>query len=397
MANDVNQTVPAGGYIWAATGTGISFFPKEFVSRAVRAPLINITSILGGDSMLAVKDTIFLAARVKRLQIGLSGISFRSGREIAYEYRLKGQDTSWIHIAGNSIEFQSLPFGNYSLEVRAVDRWGVRSSQPKKFFIQHPPPFWLTTWFILTSYMLMALAAGASVYIFHRRRRHKREKEYQMKKKMQDNELMALRAQMDPHFIFNCLTSIQCHIMRSDTKSAGTYLHKFSTLILQRLQNSAASTILLHDEIRLLELYLDLEKMRLGQKMDYHVHLSPELKQGNWMIPSMVVQPYVENAIKHGISPLENTRGILNITFRLSDGCIECTIDDNGPGIDTPRRSYPSDEGYHSMGTNITQKRIDTVNALQKEKVRVSIRDKHRSAIADSGTIVQLYFPITTS
>jgi ligand-binding sensor domain-containing protein len=396
-ANDVNQTVPAGRYIWAATGRGISFFSKDYVSRAVRPPLINITRIAAGDSTLDFKDTISLGARVKRFLVELSGISFHSGKEMAYEYHLKGLDSNWRRIAGNSIEFQSLPFGNYSLEVRAIDRWDVRSIESKKIFIMHPPPFWLTTWFILSSYIIMALAAGACVYIFHRYRRYKREKDYQIKKKMQDLELMALRAQMNPHFIFNCLTSIQCHIMRSDIKAASTYLHKFSTLIRQTLQNSATPTILLRDEIRLLELYLDLEKLRLGERMDYHIHLSHELKQGDWMIPSMIVQPYVENAIKHGISPLENTKGILTITFRLSDGFIECIIDDNDPGIDAAGRSYPTNEEHRSMGTNITQKRIDTINALQKEKVRISIKDKHRSSLPDNGTLVQLYFPITSN
>jgi len=396
-ANDVNQTVPAGKYIWAATSRGISFFSKDYVSRSVRNPLINITRLLADDSILTLKDTIFLSPKKTRLLIELSGISLRSGKAISYEYRLTQLDTSWRRITSNSIEFQSLPFGRYSLEVRAVDRWGIRSSHSNNIFIVHPTPFWETTWFVLLSYLFMALSAGAGVYLFHRYRRHKRDMDYQLKKKMQDLELMALRAQMNPHFIFNCLTSIQYHIMRSDTKSASHYLHKFSTLIRQTLQNSTFSMILLKDEIQLLTLYLDLEKLRLGDRMDYRIARSSELDPEHLLIPPMIVQPYIENAIKHGISPLEKTTGILRITFRPAGQYIECIIEDNGPGIGANRELVAPEHEYRSMGTNITRKRIDTINALNKEKIRISIVDKQQSGSRDNGTLVQLYFPIITN
>jgi len=202
---------------------------------------------------------------------------------------------------------------------------------------------------------------------------------------------------MNPHFIFNCLTSIQYHIIQSDIKNAEIYLHKFSTLIRQTLQNSTAHMILLRDEIKLLRLYLDLEKLRLGERMDFQIYLSRELEQDDWLIPSMIVQPYVENAIKHGISPLKDVRGMLGIHFNLSGNCIECIIDDNGPGIDShSRQNLDPEDGYRSMGTSITQKRIDTINALQKENIRVSISDKRKHGLSDNGTLVKLYFPITT-
>jgi len=393
-ASDVNQTVAAGKYIWAATARGISFFSKDYVSHSVWRPLINITRIVAGDSALALKDTISLGPQKTRLLIELAGISFRSGKEISYEYRLKGPDSNWNRITNNSIEFPSLPFGNYALEVRAVDRWGKTSEHSRTIFIMHPPPFWLATWFILSSYLFMALAAGAGVYIFHRYRRQKREKDYQLNKRMQDLEMMALRAQMNPHFIFNCLTSIQYHIMHADARSASAYLHKFSTLIRKTLQSSANSMITLREETRQLELYLDLEKLRLGERMDYTIELSPELEPGDLMIPSMIVQPYVENAVKHGISPLKGVKGILFVGFRKVDNSICCTIEDNGPGINASGQGISTEEGHQSMGKSITEKRINTLNALQKEKIHILITDKRKSGYPGNGTLIQLFFPI---
>jgi Histidine kinase/Y_Y_Y domain len=352
---------------------------------------------VAGDSTLALQDTISLGSGKTRLLVELSGISFRSGKEISYEYRLKGLDSNWRHITNNSIEFPALPFGNYTLEVRSIDRWGKRSSSPGMIFIRHSPPFWLTTWFILCSYLLMALAAGAGVYIYHRNRRQKREEGYQLKKKVQDLEMMALRAQMNPHFIFNCLTSIQYHIMNADVKNASTYLHKFSTLIRQTLQNSNASMILLRDEIKLLELYLDLEKLRLGDRMDFRIDLSPELDPDHQMIPPMIVQPYVENAVKHGIGPLEGVKGMVLIGFKKSDNCICCTIEDNGPGMDASRQSSSAEAGHLSLGKSITEKRIHTLNALQKEKIHILITDKRSSGWPSNGTLIQLFFPISSN
>ncbi|MDO6435166.1 histidine kinase [Flavitalea sp. BT771] len=393
-ASDVNQTVVAGQYIWAATARGISFFSKDYVSHSVWRPLINITRIVAGDSALDLKDTLSLGPQKTRLLIELSGISFRSGKEISYEYRLKGPDSNWNHITNNSIEFPGLPFGNYALEVRAIDRWGKRSERSRTIFIMHPPPFWLTTWFILSSYLLMALAAGAGVYIFHRHRRQKREKDDQLNKRMQDLEVMALRAQMNPHFIFNCLASIQYHIMTADVKNASAYLHKFSTLIRQTLQNSTATMILLRDEIKLLQLYLDLEKLRLGDRMEYRIELSPKLDPSQQLMPPMIIQPYVENAIKHGISPLKDVKGILLVGFTRVGNAICCTIEDNGPGMDASRQNEPANDGHQSMGKSITERRIHALNALQKEKIHILITDKRSSGSATTGTLVQIFFPI---
>ena len=395
--NDVNQTVPGGAYIWAATARGISFFSKTYISHSARPPLINITRLVADDSFLALQDTISLSPKRARLLVEVSGISFRSGKEISYEYRLKGLDSSWRHIPGNSIEFSAFPFGEYTLEVRAIDRWKNSSSNTATLFIVHPPPYWQTTWFILSTYVLMALATGAGVYIFHRNRRRKREKDYQLKKKMQDLETMALRAQMNPHFIFNCLTSIQYHIMNADIKNAGAYLHKFSTLIRQTLQNSTKPVILLRDEIKLLELYLDLEKLRLGDRMGYRIDVSPELDPDHHFIPPMIIQPYVENAVKHGIAPLQGVQGIVIVTFKRSGDFICCSVDDNGPGIKASMQRFSHLPDHRSMGISITEKRIHTLNALKKEKIHILITDKRTSQYPADGTLIELFFPTSSN
>lgn len=392
--NDVNQTVAAGDHIWAATARGISFFSKNYISRSGMPPLININQVREGTKNIPVNDTIRVHHSIGKILFELAGISYGSGKKMHYEYRLRGADSVWNSTTNNIIEFPTLPYGRFVFEARAVDRWGVRSERPVRIVVLHPPPFTKTTWFLALTYILLTVILGAAFYLYYRRRQQKKEQEYKLKRKVHELEMMGLRAQMNPHFIFNCLTSIQYHILRADMRNANAYLHKFSTLIRQTLQHSTDSTIPLREEMKLLSLYLELEKLRLGERMDYRLTVSDELKLGDFSIPAMVVQPFLENAIIHGIAPLENRTGILTVDVKRTGNYIEFIIEDNGPGIYASRRKQAAGDDHTSMGTSITSRRIDAINAIQKSKIVCRITDKQQAGSGGSGTIIHLSFPL---
>jgi len=393
-ANEVNQTVAAGDYIWAATAKGLTYFPKNYISRSAMHPLININRIMVGKEVLPVTDSIQVSKSTGKLLIELSGISYGSGKKIQYEYRLTGLDSGWNNTENKIIEYPALPYGDFIFEARAIDRWGNRSDLPVHLVVVHPPPFLKTTWFLVLTYLLMAVLLSAGFYLYNRRRQQKREQEYQLKQKVHDLEMMALRAQMDPHFIFNCLTSIQYHILRADMRSANRYLHKFSTLIRKTLQHSTESAISLREEIKILSLYLELEKLRLGEKMDYRFSVADELSQEELSIPAMIVQPFIENAIIHGITPLQDRKGFVSVDIRRSGDFIEFVIEDNGPGIYSARPKPNSQKEHASMGTGITSRRINTINEMQKNKIMWRVTDKQQSGSLASGTIIHLSFPL---
>lgn len=398
ITNDVNQTTTDDKYLWAATAQGISFFSKNYVSESARPPLVNINRIVSGGITLPSKDTIQLQYPDNKLQIELSGISYRSGRNIHYEYRLRQLDGGWSQLAGNVVEFSALPFGVFTFEVRAVDRWGKKSATPKRIVIVNPAPFWKTNTFAVSLYIATAVLMGIAFYILLRRMHRKKEEEYRLSKKMHDLEMTALQAQMNPHFIFNCLASIQYHVMRADIRSATNYLHKFSTLIRQTLHHSTSSSIVLREEIKILALYLDLEKLRLGERMEYNIYVSPDLQADSVYIPSMIVQPYVENAIKHGISPLKDRVGKVAINFERRGDYIDCTIEDNGPGIyaEAKRDVELIGNDHISLGTTITKNRINTLNLIRQKKIKLEIVNKSEAHLRGPGTMIHLSFPILT-
>lgn len=393
-ANEVNQTVAAGNYIWAATAKGITYFSKSYISRSPMPPLINIHRIMAGKEVLPVTDSIRINQSTGKLVIELSGISYGSGKKMQYEYRLTGLDSGWNNTENNIIEYPALPYGQFIFEARAIDRWGIPSDPALHIVVLHQPPFTKTTWFLVLTYLILAVLLSAGFFLYNRRRQQKRELEYRLKRKVHDLELMALRAQMNPHFIFNCLTSIQYHILRADMRNANTYLHKFSTLIRQTLQHSTESSITLREEIKTLSLYLELEKLRLGERMDYRISVADELNQEEISIPAMIVQPFIENAIIHGVTPLQDRKGAVLVDVKRSGNCIEFIIEDNGPGIYSDRPNSHAVKDHTSMGTGITSRRINAINEMHKNKIIWQVIDKQRSGPATSGTIIHLSFPL---
>jgi LytS/YehU family sensor histidine kinase len=300
---------------------------------------------------------------------------------------------TWNPLENDNLEFTSLPFGTLKLQLRAVDRWGKSSASPVFLTIINKPPFWKTGWFLATTYLLTAILIGIFVFLYLRYRHKKKERLLIQKRKFLELETMAFRSQINPHFIFNSLSSIQHHILKSDPVSANAYLHKLSTLIRKTLQSSSNSTILLSEEISIIKVYLELQKLRLEEKLQYSINMSDRLFEKDLRIPSMIIQPFVENAIKHGISPDENQQGKIVINISRVSNVIVCEIEDNGVGIHTTQRMNQKN-AHISMGSNITERRIQAINSMQEDKVLLEIRDKKDLDAAQQGTIVKITFII---
>ncbi|UYQ92529.1 histidine kinase [Chitinophaga horti] len=214
-------------------------------------------------------------------------------------------------------------------------------------------------------------------------------------KKLSEIELKAIRAQINPHFIFNCLNSIQLFVMQRDYEYAQKYLSDFSYLIRKTLDFSRRNFISLSDEITYLNTYLGLEKMRFEHKMEYEIIVDPTIPTGELEVPAMLLQPYVENAVKHGMNNEAHTTGKLTIRFSQDDDeeMLECVIEDNGIGIERSKAIRQLPAHHQSSGMEISLNRAELLNKMYNTEIQIEIIDKTGMQYPESGTIVRILIP----
>lgn len=223
--------------------------------------------------------------------------------------------------------------------------------------------------------------------------RNTRKEKVNIEKEKIAMELKALRAQMNPHFIFNAINSIQHFILNNESKAAHLHLSKFSQLIRKVLENSRFESIPLAEEIRMLELYLELETLRFSSRFHYRISVESSIDTENVLISPLIIQPFVENAIWHGLMHLKDKQGELLIGFEKKGDSLKCTINDNGIGR---KRSMELKKGtlHESMGLSIANERLQIVNMLNKSKTSVKLIDKTSNDGISSGTIVEMFMPV---
>jgi len=207
-------------------------------------------------------------------------------------------------------------------------------------------------------------------------------------------EQRLLRSQMNPHFVFNSLIAIQSYIYKSDPLNAGDYLAKFADLIRLILENSRSEFVTLEKEIKTLELYLDLQALRFGNKFTYHISIGNEINPENTMIPPMLTQPFVENAIEHGIIQ-QDKPGIINIDFNLyNQNKLIFRVKDNGIGRQKAAElKRKRQEKHRSLATSITKERLDIFGRRYREKYNMNINDIMGETGLPAGTEVTFAIP----
>lgn len=218
----------------------------------------------------------------------------------------------------------------------------------------------------------------------------------EMNRKISEITQANLRQQMNPHFIFNTLNSIQYYMYQHDKIATNNYLTKFSSLMRKVLDNSQHTSVPLSDELSALNLYLELETIRFRDKFDYTITIDEEIDPLLYKVPTMLIQPYVENSITHGLIPMEG-KGKVVIDLKLRNDSILCTIEDNGIGREASKEKNKAREGNHnSLGTRITESRLDLVNELYGTSLCVEYTDLKNESGEPTGTRVEIHIPIIT-
>ncbi len=342
-----------------------------------------------------------LAYRRHYLTFDYTGISLGAPERVLYRYRLLGLDDEWLPPTdARFASWSNLPHGEYTFEVMAALRGGEWSS-PASFSFMIAPPFWLRWWFFLLVLASMAAALFAIArYRAIRRARAERTKQLMLRSRMLQLEQQALNANMNRHFVFNALNSIQYHINRQDRATASRYLTSFAKLIRKNLDASQNDTTTLAEELERLELYLTLEHMRFKDRFRYTIQVEPGVNAGQVRLPAMMLQPYVENSIWHGILPMQH-QGSVDIRVATAGADrVEVIIEDDGVGVEYSLRTKDGTSGDHiSRGIEITKGRADVLRRLSIMDIRITGPDQrhHPETGATLGTSVTIGLPLDRS
>jgi ligand-binding sensor domain-containing protein len=378
--------------VYVGTPAGISFFDenKSSVSADCRLSLLAVT-ISDKDRMA---DTGGLALRYNEnnIRFEYAGISYRSVGNISYKYRLMGLDNNWKNTRETFLDYPSLPSGKYEFQLLAVNKFGV-ASKPLTLHFTIAAPFWRTAWFFGLSFLVFLSLVWLFVFLWARGVRRRQEEKDRLAKRILDTEHMALRAQMNPHFIFNCLNSIQQFVFDQDIVSANKYISGFAKLIRATLQHSTTAYIPLANEMDYLSTYLSLEKLRFQDKMDYSIEVDPSLNRREIFIPPMLIQPYVENCMRHGLRHKKDGKGYIWVSARPVEDKMVCIIEDNGIGRQRAAQ-YKTREHieYQSRGMSLTADRIRLINAVHGDSIRTEVIDLQDEQGRATGTRVIIEF-----
>ncbi|HLP20834.1 MAG TPA: histidine kinase [Chitinophagales bacterium] len=394
LSNDIEQVTRTKKDLWLYSKKGLTVFNPDSVLHNTYPPPVYITRLTIDNDIAPIKSINQLSYSTNFIGIDFIGLTYKNAGRQTYKYRLEGYDTSWAYTTNTFVQFTKLPPGDYRFLVKCINNSGIESTNPAVFAFTINTPFYLKWWFWF-GLMIMAivLVITGSVYTITRIR-EREELKTEVNRKIANLELQALRAQMNPHFIFNCLNAIQDFIIKNDAQSARRYLTSFAKLIRITLNNSRRQNVPLTEEIDFLRLYMDLERMRFNDTFSYTVNLPAGVNGENIEVPSMILQPLVENAIRHGRMGHNGEPGLISISFAMEDTILVCSVEDNGVGYNqSAKREYqPGKKQTHAL--DIISDRIKTIGEINKVEIRYTIEDKSDLDAAKTGTIVKLYIPL---
>ena len=387
--NDINDIIVEDSTLYVASEDGLIFIPVEDCVKAEQEVLKPyIYKVLLDDEEYNFNRRIVEFKKRKRLSIEFASLNYSSFPS-KYTYMLEGVDENWILASETRVVYSNLPPGNYTFKLQAKKSIEEKSGEIDLPITIYPTFFQRTAvkLFILLIFLSILIMVVRMIYIS------------KIRKKETENTLIslehkALQSMMNPHFIFNALGSIQRYLLQNKSEEAGTYLSQFARLIRQNMNSLRSNFISIDDEIERLRNYLELEKFRMNNKFSFNIELDDRIDGDETGIPSMIVQPFVENAIWHGISSLPE-KGEIKVQFNYRDEkCIIIVIEDNGVGMDNTKFSSKSENNLN-MSASITEKRLKLMGEQKHITTEIKYEELNHG-MKYPGTRVILIVPVLT-
>lgn len=371
-------------FVLLSSRKGITIVERNFFSRATAPPTVRIARM----SQELAEEVPFGATG---LQIWVEAISFRNLGNTLFRYRFNSR-IGWTETSNPEITVPAQRPGKIVVELQAKlngGTWGPVNRQVQ-YIVLRPWWQWWWVWLLLVA----ALGTIMSLIIYLNRRRIVQKNATKME--IQTLKLQALSAQMNPHFIFNSLNSIQRFLLDNDVRNSNKYLAKFANLMRLILNNSSHTFVVLEEVVQVLRLYIELEQLRFGNKFSFSIEIDPKIDLRTTKVPPMLIQPFAENAILHGILPLENKEGMVCISIMPgSKSTLRCTITDNGVG--RAFHANKPEKAHKSKGLQITKERLRSYGMFKSTSYQLQFEDIKNADNQVAGTRVLLDLPYTSN
>jgi len=401
------------GFVWVGTSTGLARINPKLNRNlfTYQLPQLSITGIrlfkdnfdfneydTKGEKPTGIPEEITFPFKKNHVTFDFIGINNKNPQNVYYSYRLLGAEEDWSSITSeNSATYSFISPGLYEFQVKAANK-NYEWTEPVTITLIIRPPYWQTWWFI--SLIVLVIIAVVYYILRFRLRQVNQKKDNERlvyENKLRNLEQRSLNASMNRHFIFNSLNSIQYFINSSDKKSANKFLTNFAQLIRKNLDSSTQPNFLvsLGEEMERINLYLTLEKMRFNEKFDYSIEVDDAIDEEMINVPSMILQPFVENSIIHGVLPKEGN-GTIKIHIKEENNSIVFEVEDDGVGIDDSLNQKEYFIGDHkSQGMEITANRVDLLRKINGDKLLIigpfQVNDQNGDS---TGTKVIIKLPI---
>lgn len=384
----INDIVVYKQVIALATNQGIYYFNKNVLNEE-SLPYFQFTDFMVNNKIKDREKDLVLKYDENNINIKFNTIHYRSLGNYTYRYRLKGLDDKWYTASSSTknINFLALNPGNYKFQINIKIGEQYTPIQEINFEIRNP--FWLQYWFL----GILIFALLALFYFVYGWAVVKTRKSEELKEQLALSQLTALRSQMNPHFIFNILNAVQGLIYSNQKSKASDYLGKFSDLMRRILDTSDKNEVTIEKEFETIDLYVSLEKARFEDNFEYTISVPDEVDLSEFIIPSMIIQPFVENAIKHGLMHKPGFKK-LEIKLELLEDVWCFTVDDNGIGRKASEVINQKIKKHISFATKAIDNRVKLINKTSNIIIDIEVIDKKSNDDESLGTRIKIYIPV---
>ena len=326
------------------------------------------------------------------ITIFYTALSYNQFGNIEYRYRLKGLSDQWIYTKERKAIFNGIASGDYSFELEVKNEFGNWSTLEKELKFNILKPYWKTWWFRV---LILGMIGSIIYYYISNLKREKNllEDKQKLSEELNESQQKALSSQLNPHFVFNSLNSIQNFILTRRTELSSDYLSMFSKLMRFIFENSKKLYVPLIDEIEALRLYLELEQVRHNHKFNYEID-SNTIQPTKYVIPSLLIQPMIENAIWHGLLHKKSGHRMLEIAFKTDDTNLHIEIKDNGVGRGHSKPRHKFIKKQRSSGVELTKQRLRLLSESTGLKTNFEIVDLFDDSGKPNGTLVNVSIPV---